>query len=437
MRKLIFKPTFLKGLLQNIISVIILILNKFLLVSIFLKELPTDTYGYWLYVVSFSSLWNMANIGWNKSVINHQILKYKNYEDSLLFFKSNIFFITIYSLLLFVIVSTISWFLNSDFSILLLTMLFYVFMNIPAKVIINQYIVKNKFYKSRLFLNIEEVFRVLLLISFLKLGFNIQYFGLCFLLPTLIIVIYIWFDNIAKSKVNLTIKTKFEYFKKSLNVTLNFFLQNISEVLYNESPILMIKENFILAKLPLYTTHKAIGNTLRSLFFMLNSVVAPEISHSAESKQNPLNITFFFNLVCSSLIFVFIFFLVKYGDIIFDFWLGNTIVFDQKLFLLFLAVTVTGIYRSTNKMLLNATNTNKIYSRLEFLFIIILVILIFFYNFDVLYTIVEFIFYFEILVYFSGLYAIFCIYKYQSLKFIISSLILISASLYEIKFLST
>ena len=71
------------GVFQNVFSMLIVLVNKFVLFAFFIENIGVEKYGEWIFIFSFATIFSIFNFGWNKSVINSQILNFKKYSDSL------------------------------------------------------------------------------------------------------------------------------------------------------------------------------------------------------------------------------------------------------------------------------------------------------------------------------------------------------------------
>ena len=357
------------GILQNVLSMLVVISNKFILFAVFSEQLGLDTYGDWLFIFSISTSFLALNFGWNKSIINTQILNFKSYSASAPYFLSNLLFILFCMLIIFIGASIYTYSVDSVYKEALLLLICYTLLRIPSRVIISQYTVYNKFYRSRMILNIEEVAQIVLLLVALHVANDFVILAFCYIAPTLIIACFVLYQLIYKIRSEIDFKEiSLKHIKSNLKVSFRFFLLNMTETAVAQGPVILIGKSLSKGLLPFFVAHRTISNSAKTVFYTINSVMIPEFSHAYRDYRNDDKLKNLFYLFFSVVILgglsviIFINFL---GDQIFTLWLKDSITYNKDLMQLLLVVLFLNFLRSAPGTLLNSLNLNKGYSFLD------------------------------------------------------------------------
>lgn len=359
-----------KGMLQNIGSIILLLLNKFIIVGLIVNSYTSSEYSDWIYIASFSATISLFNFGWNKSIINAHILNNRNDSN----FVDSCLGIGMISSIVLISYAVVNHIINHDrvYSSALI-MIIYNALLLPSRVVLNYYITQNKFYKSRFLLNLEEGLRILILFSIIRLGGEIYLFPYAYILPVVLSTLYVSYTELALGNIQrFSFQRSFKVIWVDWRSSLAFYLQNITDIALVEGPVLILRTLKSTSLLPLYITHRTISNVVRTAFFMINGVVGPELTHTKR------RITFEQLNALERLVLIFVLGLIIYSvfarylvESFFQIWLGDNINFNSDIFVLFNYTVIITVFKQLCKLVLNAFNKNIAFSVVEILILVL------------------------------------------------------------------
>lgn len=363
---------------------LIVLVNKFVLFAFFIENIGIEKYGEWIFIFSFATIFSIFNFGWNKSVINSQILNFKKYSDSLSYFYSNLIFIFLVIFLVFLGSLIYIQIFNFENKIIYAVLIFYFLFLIPGRVIIAQYTVLHKFYKTRLLLNVEEIFQLILLFLCLSITDELLYLTFCYLIPSLIIVFWVIYE-ISSKNYNTKLEFKKKYIISNLKISYGFFSLNLVENFTAQGPILIIGKFLNKALIPIFVAHKTISNTIKTIFHLFNSVISPEFSHSFKNNSSNEDFNKLFSLFYSAVIvfgFILVLILNVIGKNFMEVWLGGSVQYNHYLLQLLLLALFINLLKSVPLMVLNSLNINKEYAIIDIIILLFFTIIIFFMSSD-------------------------------------------------------
>lgn len=343
-----FRNTFV-----GIISFILAFAQTIVLVPVLLKYWGNEKYGIWLALNASFILLQSLDIGHINYIGNKMNVTYhtdknelKSTLSSSLFIAIIIGFIQILIVIFLIIFNLLPDVLGIDLKLineysvqisLFILVTFWLLSGSIGGILSKLMIPTGYFYESQWWYVLYKFCQFLSVIIIVILGGSILEAVIFYVLAQFIV--YGFTFLYIKRKIpefypwwkGANLKIGFSNFKKSLILTFNSFVQQLS----SNGLLLLISNIFSAIYLPIFNTIRTMTNTALSITNILIFAVLPDfIRYHAEKEKEKLNSVFNANWFFSGLIVnIVLILVVPFAEIVFNIWTNNIIKFDFNLFI--------------------------------------------------------------------------------------------------------
>ena len=353
-----------KGLGSGFIGNIINILQKIILIPLFIKYLGQENYAAWVVLVTIVSYFSLLDLGCGQAIISNLQRNIDNKfrvakelsQYIYFFFFFPIFFFLATFLIFFFNKDILEYFfsLDNNYNTIFFILLLNSAISILFSILVNFYSAIDLFYKANLISNLYLILQTVSTIVLLYLGFGIFEISLSYLLLIFIFILVLFKKISYYLKINLLYINKFNFIiiKKILKKSINYFIINFSNSLTTQGIVLIISNLFNSFNLIVYTSVKTLtyfSRQVNSLFF--NSIwFSLSKNYNDKTSDNFFKLYLFF-FRCSNLFSLFMaLVLLHLAQIIINKWIGEQYVFSKFFLslLIILMLTQSLIYSLTS-----------------------------------------------------------------------------------------
>ena len=343
--------SFLKQTYSNIISgwgsIAVVAIASIVLTPLLLNNLGKEIYGLWLIIFNFLGYLYLADFGITNAIIRLYAKYNVDEKKDLSKLISTSYFIVILIDLILILILVISKdsifrFLNIKnefveiFTFLFLVGIVEIFSQFILRVNIGILKGKHKFdYAYRLeglaaFLRLIVISALLITNTFSIFTFAILY-SFIKIFSDGLSLIYIWKD-LKRFRFEIDFKT----FRELFDIGSSTLLSSVSGLLINSLPILLFGKFFGLASVFLYSIPMAVSRILTRLINTFYNGVTPKSSElkTLNNLKEIEEISSFGVKFSILLSFSFLLFVIIFGETVFNFWLGNSVITGNDLIIL-------------------------------------------------------------------------------------------------------
>ncbi|WP_140456659.1 MULTISPECIES: lipopolysaccharide biosynthesis protein [Priestia] len=382
-----------QGISANIIGQGINLLNKLLLIPLFIGAWGINVYGEWMILASLISYFTISDLGFTNYITNLMIQKYST-KDFSAFNKILNTGVAIFILIPIIVIILIQIMINAipfyDFfnfqytdietvKLVIGILALQLAISLPFGIYLGIYRATGKYSKSVMMNNLVQLGQLLIVALMLFQKSGMVEVALSQLIPLFLIFIYVIYDlrsNYSEIQFFSIRKMDFHEGISYIKPSLQFALIQIYQILILQGPTIIIAKIMGPSQVAIFTTARTLINIIRQLLSIVINSSKPEITRLHSLNEKKL-ISKLFNKVIAITIFIaFIIsvFIYLFGPEIYNYWLGNNKMYDYKVLNLLLIYILQFLFWFSYVDLIMAINRH---GKISYIIIISLTISLF------------------------------------------------------------
>ena len=360
---LINLKNFFYGASSQIIGNILLVIQKILVVPLFLKFWGDEIYANWLVILTFASYFSLIDFGSQPALANKlQKLLKRNNKNLNIFFNTSIsffLFFPLFSFLLFFLISQLFDLTNllnidkiNNQNIVLILFVLNTIISVPISILISIYRSYNNFVRGSIISNVIMIAQIILHFLFIVYS-NPLNLIISLNICSVIFLIYLLldFNKINNKKINFN-SFSFKALIILLKSSSNFFLQQLSLMITNQGVFLVISGIYKTLDILIYSSVRTLTNFSKQINAVIFHASWHDMSNIFFSKDSINNKNLIFNIFINlSLLITFLFAALFYffGNYILILWLGEKFNIHELINSFIILMVITNLnYSFTN-----------------------------------------------------------------------------------------
>ncbi|MFZ5448748.1 MAG: hypothetical protein ACOZFS_08960 [Thermodesulfobacteriota bacterium] len=383
-----------QGIGANFLGLVINLIQRVLLVPLFLLAWGADIYGEWLLLSSMVAYLSLTDLGGGLYIVNRMTQAY-THQDIALFRKvlhTGLALFLVIPIIVLGIFLALTWLFNPasllhitvtshrKVMVVLAILAFQFVISLPIGIIVRVYQAVQMLPRGVMLANLMQLLSLGLVAGGLGLGWGMIPIAAIQIIPYGLTAGFALWDLNRKFpdfKLLSLKEADFTFGISFIKPSLHFFLVQVSQVFSLQGMILSVGMVLGSIQVVLFSTMRTIINLIRSLFEQVSFAAWPEMTR-LDVQDDVEKFLMLFRLILRSTLLASIFFITIfhfYGGFIYHFWLRNTVPFQQSVMDLFLIYMGQFIFWLTCSHPLLATNRHHTLAKVMFVSSILSIVL--------------------------------------------------------------
>lgn len=352
---------------------------RLLLIPLFISSWGIDKYGYWLTLTSVAAWIGLSDLGGQLYFVNKMTLAWteKNFANFEKVLSSGIFFFTSSAFLVWAILSLAIWFFSvaesfniqtissTEANVVLMIMAFKVLLSLPNGLLLAIFRATERQATSVMFVNLMLVVQLVSSCIGLTLKWGLIPLALIEILPTIVVFLPLkrYLKKTLPPEISLFRWKAIDknFLKEALNPSLHFLSIQFSMTIIIQGSVLILARVMGPLEVVLFSSLRTVSNVLSQILGILAHSAWPEITKHYYEKKYALLFKIYSSVLNATAIlgFIYLAFVIFFGEKLFQLWLNKTVSYDAHL------MTLLGMYTVMNSIwtfagyMLMATNQHK------------------------------------------------------------------------------